>query len=215
MDLINYTSAGVSIRAEQFGPQRGRPVIIAHGSDGITDNLSGPWATTMREFADTFALAGYRVLLPYYFDKTGTQPGLPAMESILVNLPAWQQALADAITFAGGRPALVGFSLGGHLSLRLRGSASTVVEFFAPFLNGLSPAPATPARVQIHHGESDRLVSITNAAQIASQLTAEHSTVEVHRYPNAGHGFGGTNPGDAAALKQSKTLTVAFVSETK
>lgn len=214
-EIITYSSGGVSIRAESFAPANpanGAAVVIAHGSDGVTDDLNGPWASMMREFATDFAERGFAVLLPYYFEKTGTDPGIAAMQSMFGHMAAWQEALADAVTFAGGRVALVGFSLGGHLSLRLRGRVPVVVEFFAPFLTGLGPAAGSRPHVQIHHGEADRLVDIANAEQIASVLKGEGSGADLHRYRDAGHGFGGGKPGDAEARKVSRERAVAFLS---
>ena len=154
MTTISYPSAGMPITAELFSPAgagRGAAVVIAHGSDGVTDNLSGPWATMMRDYGTELAKGGFHALLPHYFEKTETPPGPAAMQTMLVHMHAWQQALADGLAhaatlpeIAAGRVALVGFSLGGHLSLRLRGMVPVVVEFFAPYITGIGSA-ASPA----------------------------------------------------------------------
>jgi len=218
MDVITYPSGADTIRAEHYtqAARRSHPstVILVHGADGITDHLNGPWASTMRDLAAHFTNQGFTVLMPYYFEKTGTDPGPAALQSMFGHLVAWQTAVADAVDFAGTgtRVALVGFSLGGHLSLRLRGSVPAVVEFFAPLLNGLGPASTGhQAHVQIHHGEADRLVDVANAQQIAALLTAESAQVDLHRYPDAGHGFSGTKPGDEKALQLSLSRAVDFV----
>ncbi len=117
---------------------------------------------------------------------------------------------ARSQAFVGGEPALVGFSLGGHLSLRLRGSLPVVVAFFAPLLTGLNASSSSTTRVQIHHGESDRLVDIAQADRIAALLASEGTWAEVYRYAGAGHGFSGVHPGDPEALKRSRDLTLAF-----
>lgn len=218
MDVITYPSGADTIRAEHYNQaaRRTHPstVILVHGADGITDHLNGPWASTMRDLATDFTNRGFSVLMPYYFEKTGTDPGPAAFQSMFGHLVAWQAAVADAVDFAAThtRVALVGFSLGGHLSLRLRGSVPVVVEFFAPLLNGLGPAsPGHQAHVQIHHGEADRLVDVANAQQIAALLTAESAQVDLHRYPDAGHGFSGTKPGDKKARQLSLSRAVDFV----
>ena len=60
---INYTSRGVAITAELSTPTgAARPrglVVIAYGSDGLTNNLSGPWATMIRDYAGLLARAGF------------------------------------------------------------------------------------------------------------------------------------------------------------
>ncbi len=219
MNIITYTSSGTTIRAERYEPSaqattESAHVIIAHGSDGVTDNLNGSWASKMRSMAEAFASRGLTVTLPYYFEKTGTEPGVAAMQSMFGHMEAWRAALGDAVALARGTPvALVGFSLGGYLSLRLRGVAAAVVEYFAPLLEGLGgPPPAVRTPVQIHHGEDDRLVDVANASRIVELLREEGSTVELHQYRDAGHGFGGAQPGDAEAWRLSMPRTMKFVS---
>ena len=145
-------------------------------------------------------------------------PDVPAMQSMLVHMPAWQEALSSALMFARSVPgvvpqrvALLDFSLGGHLSLRLRGNAKAVVAFFAPYLDGLGPPPASPPRVQIHHGDGDRLVDYSNAEQIASLLRQEGSVVDLDRHPGAGHGFAGSKPADERGRRLSKERTLQFL----
>jgi dienelactone hydrolase len=167
----------------------------------------------MRGFAEALADERVGVLLPYYFDKTGTEPGAAALQTMFGHMAAWQEALADAARFCGGRVALVGFSLGGHLSLRLRAAVPVVATISAPSLTGLGPATNRGVpHVQIHHGEADRLVDVGNAGLIAEMLSSEGVVAEVHLYSEAGHGFSGARPGDAAALRLSRERTVEFVS---
>jgi dienelactone hydrolase len=218
MKIVTYSSGAANIRAEWYSPlaRASRPasVIIAHGSDGVTDHLNGPWATKMRSMAEALTLQGLTVVIPYYFEKTGTEPGVPAMQSMFGHIADWQVALTDSMAVAGGTPvALIGFSLGGHLSLRLRGTVAAVVEYFAPLLTGFgSPSNGTRTPVQVHHGKADGLVDVANADKIVELLREEGSAVDVYRYPSAGHGFGGAKPGDSKAWKLSLSRTVKFVS---
>lgn len=220
MNTITFSSGGSPIRAESYSPAiapSGTAVVIAHGSDGITDHLNGPWATMMRDYANAFSQKGCAVLMPYYFERTGTEPGQQAMLSMFAHMAEWQQTLADALTVAaglpgvtGGRVALVGFSLGGHLSLRLRGNAAVVVEFFAPYFNDIGTSAKKP-HIQIHHGEADGPVNIENARQIEKVLKSEGVVPDLKTYPRAGHGFDGRSPGDAEARKLSRERTVEFL----
>ncbi len=217
---ISYRSGGKAISAELFPPvgaARGAAVVIAHGSDGVTDDRNGPWATMMRQYGADFAQAGYTALLPHYFDKTGTEPGDAAMRSLFLNLPAWQQALADALKHAAalpgvgaGRVGLVGFSLGGHLGLRVRGQAPVVVEFFAPHLTDIGSVASAAKHIQIHDGTAD---PIANADLIAGVLGDEGIAPELHRYPGAGHGFNGADPDNTKARKLSRERTLQFVAD--
>ena len=217
---ITYLSAGTAIRAELFAPagaSRGA-AVVAHGSDGLTDHLAGPWGTMMREHAEGLAKAGYHTLLPYYFDKTGTPPGRAALQTMGIHLHEWQDALGAAVDHVAAlsgagasRVALVGFSLGGHLSVRLRDRVAVVVEFFAPYGVGLGTVSHPAPRVQIHHGDNDAAVDVANADRIADWLGREGVAVDVHRYAGAGHGFAGPDPANQAARKLSRERAANFV----
>ena len=222
MRTVTFMSSGTAVRAELFdapGAVRGA-VVIAHGSDGVTDHLSGPWGTMMRDYASAFAGAGFTTLLPFYFDKTGTAPGIPAMQTALLHLQEWQDALAAGIDFAAalpgvpsGKVGLVGFSLGGHLSLRLRGHVPVVVEFFAPHTPWPGPIPHPAQYVQIHHGNKDGPVDVSHAGLIEADLKGETAVLTVHRYDGAGHGFKGTDRDNTEARKLSKERTLQFVAK--
>jgi dienelactone hydrolase len=99
-----------------------------------------PWGSSIREYGKELAALGFTVLIPNYFEKTGTTPGFASVMQNL-NLPAWTEAILDACAYAktiagsSGLPSgLLGFSLGGNICLRLRGVARSLVEFFAPEL---------------------------------------------------------------------------------
>ena len=219
-ETITYSSRGKLIQAELFRAASTAAVVLAHGSDGITDDLNGPWASMMRDYGEQFSQAGLTALLPHYFEKTNTLPGVSAWRSMLLYGQAWEEALGDAVAhaqtlpgIARGRVALVGFSLGGHLSLRLRDRVPVVVELYAPYLTGLgSPADATAAHVQIHHGGNDQLVGFANAEQIASVLRDEGIRTDTIRYQEAGHGFIGADPKNSEARQLSRDRTIEFVS---
>jgi len=131
---INFKSGTTVIPAEMFdatGTSNGGVVVIAYGSDGMTDDLNGPWATMIREYADELSRKGFATIIPYYFAKTGTEPGISALEQIPIHVDTWQETVGDAIAYAKALPGVVaskvgllGFSLGGHICLRLRAQVS-------------------------------------------------------------------------------------------
>src|SRR5271165_6596799 len=87
------------------GPSHLRPnatgsVVVAYGSDGLTDNLNGSWATMIRESAEGLAAAGYIAIIPDGLSATQTAPGLAVIDSIHANRGMWQAALSDAIDSA-------------------------------------------------------------------------------------------------------------------
>jgi carboxymethylenebutenolidase len=226
--ITTFSTGGQSVNAELFTPAAPAVstglIIIAHGTDGMTDNLTGPWATTLRNYALELALKGFVVLIPDYFAATRTPPGAIAAASILQNRDVWQQTLADALAQGtrlsgvdGSRVGLLGFSLGGHLCLRLRASAKVLVEFFAPVfpeLGGLGVCGSLRLEAQIHHGEADELVPASfNAIPIRDDLLASGATTALFTYPNAGHGFVGSDPDNSYARDRSKSRTLQCFAE--
>ncbi|MDQ3583549.1 MAG: dienelactone hydrolase family protein [Pseudomonadota bacterium] len=164
--MTNFSSGGTTIPAELYNPAgtpNGGVVVIAYGSDGMND----PWATMIRDYAIQLSQKGFVALIPDYFVSTGTKSGL-ALDAIPIHRDTWQTAVADAVAHAktlpsvnASRVGLLGFSLGGHLCLRLRATAKVLVEFFAPELaefGGLGLTKSLTLHAQIHHGLADNLV---------------------------------------------------------
>jgi dienelactone hydrolase len=222
-DPTSFTSSGGTIPVQIVRPAGAAgtgAIIIAYGSDGLLDTASGPWKTMIEGYARDLAAKGFVALIPDYFARTNTIPPIdilsPAgLETIGNNRDKWQATLADAVAFAKGlhgvdasRIALLGFSLGGHLCLRLRAIPKVLVEYFAPELDGLGASGPLTLNVLIHHGERDQ---IDNPGPIETKLGASGAVVTRADYPNAGHGFGGANPGDLAAATTSKAATLAFI----
>ena len=129
--------------------------------------------------------------------------------------------MSDTLARAGTMPGIVrvgllGFSLGGHICLRLRGSVKALVEFFAPDLlrlGGVGSAGTGAPHVQIHHGLADSLVPFSDAEAIATTLKHEGTVPELFSYQGAGHGFAGADPNNAKARRLSKERTLAFFSK--
>lgn len=212
MPSPSFPSGGVPIPVEVFspaGPPNGAVVVIAHGSDSLNE----PWLTLMRKFGAELSQGGFLVLLPSYFAAAPPTAGPAGMTK-------WQATLSDAVahgrTLAGGasaRVGLLGFSLGGHLCLRLRAQARALVSFFAPELaelGGIGASAATP-HAQVHHGLSDPVVPFSQAERIVHLINTEGTATEFYSYPGAGHGFGSpTNAADKTALATSKERTLQF-----
>jgi dienelactone hydrolase len=216
-NLISIDSHGTAIQAELFRPAGAincGAIVVAHGSDGMT----GLWAAQIREYATDLAAKGFTALIPNYFTKTDTTPGPRVFSEMQANLHAWQEAVSDTLSWAATLPGidrlgLLGFSLGGHIGLRLRGSVKALVEFFAPDLRelgGVGPAGGAAPHVQIHHGLADSLVPFSDAEAIAATLKHEGAVPELFSYQGAGHGFAGADPNNAKARSSSKDRTLAF-----
>lgn len=217
-DLIDIDSHGTAIRTEVFH-RPGLPdaaIVLAHGSDGMTE----PWATLIREYAAELAGKGFAAFVPSYFAKTGTAPGPGVFAQIPANLDAWIETVGDVVAHVKTLPeipaqrvGLLGFSLGGHICLRLRGATPAVVAFFAPELRqfgGLAARQPATAQIEIHHGLADLLVPFSEAQAIVAALKGEGAVPEVFSYEGAGHGFAGADPNNATARRSSKYRTLAF-----
>ena len=216
-----FSTGGADVRTELFQPPgsaKRAAIVIAHGSDGMSDTPVGAWGTMIRGYAEDLAGAGFAVSIPHFFQSTGDDPGPVSVEQILAHRAQWQSAITDAIAHVKTLPsvdpsriALIGFSLGGHLSLRLRATSKVLVEFFAPELDGIGPAANAGLKAQIHHGLADGLVDFeSNAAPIQRQLTAEGASSTLIRYAGAGHGFVGADPANTKARADAKANTLAF-----
>lgn len=220
-DTITIPSGSGSMTAELYTPAGTTAhgvIIIAYGSDGLTDHLNGPWATMIRGYADALAEKGFAAVIPYYLAITKTDPGPTVFPQILHHRDDWQGAISDAIDHAktlstvdATRVGLLGFSLGGHLCLRMRAKVKVLVEFFAPVLDGIGPR-GTLTHAQIHHGKADSLpgTGFPNAVTIADTLKGEGTSTELYPYPGAGHGFIGDDPDNRGARDLSKVRTLSF-----
>ena len=125
-----FTSSGKNVPVEMFEASGSGPhpaVVVVYGTRG----MNAPFGESIRAFAKKLAAAGIPGLIPHYFEVSGTTASTDGagdavvMEQVDASLDKWVQAVADCLTFAGGRPAarpdrlaLLGFSLGGHVMLR-------------------------------------------------------------------------------------------------
>jgi dienelactone hydrolase len=197
-------------------------VIIAYGIDGLQDNDKGPWETMIRGYAEELAKRGFFALIPDYLRKTGTKPGPAAAEVMLSKKEDWAAGLLDSVGHArtlsrvdSDRIGLLGFSLGGYLTLRIRAAAKprALVEYFAPKLDleVIAPRGHVP-KAQIHHGMKDTvpLTDFSNAGAIEAILKAEGTVVELFPYEGAGHGFAGPDEHNKDASDLSKERTLKF-----
>jgi dienelactone hydrolase len=75
VDTTQISSRGKSMTVEVYTPtgeMASSVVIIAYGSDGLTDDLNGPWATMIQGYADSLLDKGFTVIVPVYLAVTDT-----------------------------------------------------------------------------------------------------------------------------------------------
>jgi dienelactone hydrolase len=220
---VSYTSGGKTITAELFEPATPPAmltgvVVVAYGSDGLVDNENGPWKTMIEGYAQALAEDGFVALIPDYLARTGTAPGLPVFAAMGTLRNEWQAALADAVDFAAGlrsvnaaRVGLLGFSLGGHLCLRVRSKGKVLAAYFSPLLDGIGTGGKL-SHAQVHQGTADKIPGIdtTTASSIKATLDSEGTATDLFTYPGAGHGFVGIDANNTTARSQSQARTLGM-----
>jgi dienelactone hydrolase len=215
-----YPSGGKKIQIEMKMPNGAGnhpAVLVLHGTFG----LELPFGPAIDSFGDALVAKGIGAAIPRYFESTGTigGPGV-GPQDIVTNLPAWRRACSDALTFLAAHQGvdnhhlgLLGFSLGGHLSLDLgmappAGVAlKCVVDFFGPTIGMEGTWSALPP-VLIHHGDEDRDVPIAHSTHLVQKLKGagkvEGRDYKLIKYPGQTHAF------TASALSDSRDASVAF-----
>jgi dienelactone hydrolase len=230
--METFDSHGAKLPIEVFEPATTGThpaVVIAYGTDGMTNGV-GDLIThsgdAIRHFAGELAKAGYVALIPDYFRRTGTSPGLEVLQAANspTNRDAWVQTVEDAMAYADGRAGtakgrvgLLGFSLGGHLVLRAGKEAAAVkaravVEFAAPTTTyGLGGGLGNLPPLQVHHGGLDKIVLPEQTQDLDTALTAagkkEGTDYFLLWYPKEGH----VPFKDPMDTDQAERATIAFL----
>lgn len=165
----------------------------------------------MRNVADRYARAGYAAIIPdIYHGKTmdygDMDAVLPMLKSLDEGRIMQESALAlDALAEAGakGRPAAVGFCLGGRLAflagLELGQRLSAVVAYYG---GGIGPeedrlgrptligrASEIGAPVLFNYGGRDGSITPAEHGRIATAMSEAGKRYVMAVYPEAGHGF--------------------------
>lgn len=208
-----FTSDRAAIPYDLYRPDTDTPVggvLLLHGADGMT---SRRWLDSYQRLAQGLASAGFVVLLPHYFSRTGT--GWADRPTIVQNFLPWAETAADAITFLGTQPGVnpkrvgvVGVSLGGSLANSLAtqdARIAAVVDCFGTLPEFVAEHASRFAPTLILHGEDDPVVPVSEATQLESALKSHHVPYEIKLYPGQGHGFTG------AALVDAEHRTIDFL----
>jgi dienelactone hydrolase len=206
------------VTVELFEPEGKGPfpaVILLHDSAGL--EVPGP---LYRFCCQTLADEGYVTLLVHYFDGTPFKEVKPKDVTSAV-FRTWMGNVSGAITYARGRAnvdktriGLIGFSLGGHLSLAVASEQSprvaAVVEFFGGLPNELWQDLKHLPPTLIVHGDKDTIISVREAYALRGFLEAKNFPYEFKMYEGQKHLFAGKNPLSDKDIRDARLRALAF-----
>jgi carboxymethylenebutenolidase len=215
MEITLTAADGHSFMAWAAGPKDAtRALVVVQEIFGVNRH--------MRRVAQSFADAGYAVVMPALFDRTerGVELGYTAEEvargRALRGRVDEHKTLLDILAAAAALPAgarrgIVGYCWGGtvawHGATRSKAFGAASAWYGGGIAAAKDEAPNCP--VQMHFGETDASIPMTDVEAIR----AAQPGVELHVYAGAGHGFGcdergSFSPPDAAAAQER---TLAFL----
>jgi carboxymethylenebutenolidase len=206
MALVSISSPGIPL---EYG-RRGEPlVVVVHDWYGRL-----PW---LEEYGQKLSRQGFHVLIPDLFEGWATTDDTDA-EQLLRKLDLRASVNAIGTLARGGRAAgasrvgLVGFSMGGWLTLiqAKAGSVDAVVAYDATL--GDEEHSVVPCPVQLHFAEMDEWEDGSDPASFIARLAEDGTTVERFDYAGAVHSFAnGSIPSkydrNAAALAFARAAT--------
>lgn len=148
---------------------------------------------------------GVHVFVAHYFDRTGHTWVSP--NAIQEHFVEWLETLHDAVAYIANQPevdplriALLGFSLGGFLSLALATQESriaAVAELFGGLPDHFCADAAKLPPVLILHGGRDTTVPVEQAQKLEALLKHHNIPYEMKIYSDQGHHFSGLAQLDA------------------
>jgi carboxymethylenebutenolidase len=201
--MQTFAAGRRTVHMERFQPSSPGPhpaAMVLHGADGLPGR-----GLPYRELATRLAAHGYLTFLPHYFDATDSDIRPNPLDP--VNFAAWLKAIGKAIGHALSQPdvreeriALVGFSLGGYLSVAVASEdarVAAVIEccggvpgFFVRNMDTMPP-------LLILHGSADPVVPVSEAYKLQRLLEQHGRPLEVWIYPGRGHQLAGADIEDA------------------
>ncbi len=166
-------------------------ILLVHGSGGPLRGID--------PFARQAAGMGVHVFVVHYFDRTGHSWVSPSV--IQDFFMQWLETLRDSLSYIVSQPGidqrrigLLGFSLGGFLSLALATQESRIAAV-AELFSGLPDYFIQDARklppVLILHGGRDTVVPVAEAERLEAVLKQHKIPYEMKIYSDQGHHFTG------------------------
>lgn len=172
-------------------------ILLVHGSGGPLHGID--------PYARQAAGMGVHVFVVHYFDRTGHSWVSPTI--IQDFFMQWLGTLRDALAYIVSQPGidqrrigLLGFSLGGFLSLALATQESriaAVAELFGGLPEHFIEDAGKLPPVLILHGRRDTVVPVAEAEKLEAVLKQHDIPYEMKIYSDQGHHFTGLAQIDA------------------
>ena len=198
-ETIQLTSArdgfGYNAYRAPVSDARRGGLVILHAIWGVTPHL--------RELADSYAEAGYEVIIPSLFDRV--QPGFLDynVDSALLDrqmahgkASGWGQELLDAVQAAidALKPPVfaMGFCFGGGTALRYAvetPSIKATAIFYGAVISDPAVLKSLNGPVLGIFGANDTMIPVSEPAALEAGLTAAGIPNEITVYPGEGHAF--------------------------
>jgi carboxymethylenebutenolidase len=192
----------ISVHEPTGAPKGG--IVVVQEAFGVNDHIE--------DVCRRFAAEGYLAVAPHLFHRTGDpklgytidfkdlMPHMQALtsETVLADVDAAIAHLSEA-GIAGSRQGIVGFCMGGTVSLlvdteRQLGAAVTyygggVKEGRFGFPPLVDVAPKLKAPWLGLFGDQDQGIPVDQVEELRAAAATSGQPTEVVRYPDAGHGF--------------------------
>ena len=188
IQLVHYASVKIGARPA---------ILLVHGSGGPLRGID--------PFARQAAGMGVHVFVVHYFDRTGHTWASPS--TVQDFFMQWLETLRDAFSYVLAQPGvdpqrvgLLGFSLGGFLSLALATQEpriSAVAQLFGGLPEPFLPDAGKLPPVLILHGGRDTVVPVAEAEKLEALLKQHRIPFEIKIYSDQGHHFTGLAQIDA------------------
>jgi len=201
----SYVIQEKSISVERFAPKapgKHPAILILHGSTGPDVTGGG---LMYRDLGRELAKQGYVAFMPHYFERTGTKTA--DLKTSTDNFVTWMETIYAATEFISKRDEIdaekigvVGFSLGGYLSLSeplFDQRVKVVVDYFGGMPEQLVDCAHKLPPTLVLHGEADPIVSVKEAEKVEKLLKQHKIEHEVKIYKGQGHGILGSDGEDA------------------
>jgi len=192
--MVEFTSNGGKAGGYLAIPKKGTGpgVIVIQEWWGLVDHI--------KDVCDRFAKEGYAALAPdLYHGQSTKSPDEAGKLMMALRIDEAEKDLRGAIQYllaydatTGGKVGVIGFCMGGALSLYAASKNAQVgacVVFYGIHPNVKPDLPSLQAPVLGIYAERDQNVPPESVRELERQLKELGKSVEIHIYPDTDHAF--------------------------